>query len=137
MEKLLYEGALEKIGIILNERIKRLIAVANKMQKSIELYKSVMGNKASDDLIKQKTELMENIQNIQNSFEECREYSGNEQIKENFLKNLDQTIEKMGKDYIKVIQNLNEQALKDGISWLLNIVENARNAILKLLPSFN
>ena len=136
MEKLLYEGALEKLEIIFNERIKRFKQLANKMKKSIELYKSVMGNKVSEELLNQKRELVENIQKIENSFNECLSYSGNEKGRDEFLKNLDNVYKISGNDYITVIKNLNEHNLKVGTSWLLSIVENTRNTLLKYLPSY-
>ncbi len=136
MEKLLYEGAVEKLELIFNERIKRFIQLANKMEKSIELYKSIMRSKVSEELLNQKRELVENIQKIENSFNECLSYSGNENQRDEFLKNINNTFKKTGKDYIKVIKNLNERDLKVGTSWLLSIVENTRNTILKYLPSF-
>ena len=132
MEKLLYEGALEKIEIIFNERIKRFKQLASKMEKSIELYKSIKGNEVSNELINQKRELLENIQKIEKCFNECQSYSGDEKMKDKFLNNIDTT----NKDYINVIQNLSEHNLKVGTSWLLSIVKNTRNAILKYLPSF-
>ncbi len=136
MEKLLFEGALEKIDLIFNERIKRFTQLAKKMEKSLELYKSVMGNKTSNELINQKRELIENIQKIETSFNECLMYSGDEKKRVEFLKNIDDTYKKTGKDYINIIQNLNEYSIKVGTSWLLSIVENTRNSILKYLPSF-
>jgi len=132
MEKLLYEGALEKLDIIFNERIKRFKQLASKMEKSIELYKSIKGNEVSNELINQKRELLENIQKIEKCFNDCLSYSGDEKMKEEFLNTIDTT----NKDYINVIQNLNEHILKVGTSWLLSIVENTRNTILKYLPSF-
>ncbi len=132
MEKLLYKGALEKLDIIFNERIKRFKQLASKMEKSIELYKLIKGNEASNELINQKRELLVNIQKIEKCFNECLSYSGDEKMKEEFLINLDIT----NKDYINVIQNLDERNLKVGTSWLLSIVENTRNTILKYLPSY-
>ncbi|MHA1671475.1 MAG: UDP-N-acetylglucosamine pyrophosphorylase [Promethearchaeota archaeon] len=132
MEKLLYEGALEKIEIIFNERIKRFKQLANKMEKSIELYKSIKISEMSNGLINQKRELFENIHKIEKCFNDYLSYSGDEKMKEEFLNNMDTT----NKDYINVIQNLDEKNLKIGSSWLLSIVENTRNAILKYLPSF-
>jgi len=102
------------------------------MEKSIELYKSIKGNEVSNELINQKRELFENIQKIEKCFIECLSYSGNEKMKDEFLNNIDTT----NKDYINVIQNLDERNLKVGTSWLLSIVDNTRNAILKYLPSF-
>ncbi len=136
MEKLLYEGAVEKLEIIFNERIKRFKQLANKMEKSIELYKSIMGNKASEELKNQKKELFENIQKIENSFNECLSYSGEETKRDEFLENIDIIIKKIGIDYIKVIQNLDEHNLDVGTAWLLSIVEKTRNTILSYLPSF-
>jgi len=132
MEKLLYEGALEKLEIILNERIKRFKQLASKMEKSIELYKSIMGNKASEELIRQKRELSENIQKIENGFNECLSFSGDEKKRDEFLTNIDLT----SKDYITVIKNLDEVSLKIGTLWLLSLVEKSRNHVLKYLPSY-
>jgi D-ribose pyranose/furanose isomerase RbsD len=136
MEKMLYEGAVEKLDLIFNERIKRFKQLANKMEKSIELYRSIMGNEVSEELINQKRELFENIQKIESSFNECLAYSGDEKKRVEFLKNIDDIYKKTGKDYINVIQNLNEYSIKVGTSWLLSMVENTRNTILKYLPSF-
>ncbi len=132
MEKLLYEGALEKLEIIFNERIKRFKQLASKMEKSIELYKSIKDNEVSNDLIKQKRELFENIQEIEKGFNECLSYSGDEEMKDEFLNNIDRT----NKDFIDEIQNLSEEIKKVGTSWLLSIVENTKNVILNYLPSF-
>ncbi|NVM18342.1 MAG: hypothetical protein HWN80_11550 [Candidatus Lokiarchaeota archaeon] len=137
MEKLLYEGAVEKLDLIFNERIKRFKQLANKMEISIELYKSVMGNKAVNELIIQKREFFENIQKIESSFNECLANSGEEKKRVEFLKSINDIYKKTGKDYINVIQNLNEYSRKVGTSWLLSIVKNTRNTILNYLPSFN
>jgi len=132
IEKLLYEGAVEKLEIIFNERIKRFKQLANKMEKSIELYKSIKDIKVSEDLITQKSELFENIQEIEKGFYECLSYSGDEKMKDEFLNNIDAT----NKDFISEIQNLSEEIKKVGTSWLLSIVVNTRNVILNYLPSF-
>jgi UDP-N-acetylglucosamine/UDP-N-acetylgalactosamine diphosphorylase len=132
MEKLLYEGAVEKLELIFNERIKRFNQLVGKMEKSIELYKSIKGIEVSNDLINQKRELFENIQEIEKGFNECLSYSGDEELKAEFLNNLDLK----NKDFISEIQNLSEEIKKVGTSWLLSIVENTKNVILNYLPSF-
>jgi len=132
MQKLLYEGAVEKIEIIFNERVKRFKALANKMEKSLGLYKSVMCNKASEELINQKRELIENKQKIENSFIECLSYSGHKEKRDEFLKSINLT----NNDYINVIRNLNENNIEVGTSWLLSIIEKTRSSVLKYLPSF-
>jgi UDP-N-acetylglucosamine/UDP-N-acetylgalactosamine diphosphorylase len=132
MDKLLYEGALEKLDIIFNERIKRFKQLAGKMEKSIELYKTIKGNEVSNDLINQKRELFENIQEIEKGFNECLSYSGDEELRDEFLNNIDTT----SKDYISEIQNLSKEIKKVGTSWLLSIVANTKNVIMNYLPSF-
>jgi len=133
MDKLLYEGALEKLDVIFNERIKRFNQLADKMEKSIELYKSIKGNEVSNDLINQKRDLLENIQEIEKGFNECLSYSGDKEMKDEFLNNIDFT----NKDYINEIQNLSKKIKKVGTSWLLSIVANTKNVIMNYLPSFN
>jgi UDP-N-acetylglucosamine/UDP-N-acetylgalactosamine diphosphorylase len=132
MEKLLYEGAVEKLDIIFSERIKRFKQLALKMEKSLDLYKSIKGKDPSENLINQKIELFENIQKIEKSFNDCLSYSGDEKNRDEFVNALDNT----NKDYISVIKNLNDNIKKAGTSWLLSIVEKTRNTILKYLPSF-
>ncbi len=132
MEKLLFEGAIEKLDIIFNERIKRFKQLAAKMEKSLELYKSKKGEKTSEELINQKKELSENIQKIENGFNDCLSYSGDEKKRDELLKNISGT----SKDYISVIQNLNEDIKKTGTNWLLSIVENTRKNAMKYLTSF-
>ncbi|KKM02638.1 hypothetical protein LCGC14_1782430 [marine sediment metagenome] len=120
MEKLLYEGALEKLEIIFNERIKRFKQLA------------IKDNEVSNDLINQERELFENIQEIEKGFNDCLSYSGDEEMKNEFLNNIDIK----NKDFINEIQNLSEDIKKVGTSWLLSIVENTKNVILNYLPSF-
>ncbi|MHA2393257.1 MAG: hypothetical protein ACXAEX_15055 [Promethearchaeota archaeon] len=132
IERLLYEGAVEKIEIIFNERINRFTALAKKMEKSLTLYKSIMGDKKSEELIKQKRDLIENFQNIENSFNKCFSYTGNKEKRDEFLNCIDFT----SNDYIKAITNLNENNTKIGSSWLLSIVEKTKKTIMEYLPSY-
>jgi len=132
MEQLLYEGAVEKIDLILKERVKRFKQLAIKMEKSLEIYKSLKGKDASEKLINQKSELFENIRLIEKSFNDSLSYTGDEKKRDDFLKDLNTT----GEDYISEIKSLSRDVKKAGTSWLFSIVENARNNALKYLPSF-
>ncbi|GAG75706.1 unnamed protein product, partial [marine sediment metagenome] len=53
-------------------------------------------------------------------------------LRDEFLNNIDTT----SKDYISEIQNLSTEIKKVGTSWLLSIVTNTKNVIMKYLPSF-
>ena len=136
LDKFLYDGAIEKLEIIFNERVKRFKALANKMEKSIQLYKSVMGNQTSEKLLNQKIELLKSIQVIEDEFISCKAYLGEESLKIEFLKSIYISIQKKGKNYINVIQNLSETETKVGTSWLLTIIDHVRKSVLKYLPSY-
>ncbi|TFG07605.1 MAG: hypothetical protein EU539_04565 [Promethearchaeota archaeon] len=136
LEKLLYEGALEKLDIIYKERVKRFKALCSKMERSIKTYKSVMGTEASLELINQKKELLENMENIEDEFNASLTFSGDQKKREEFLKKIDMIIEKIGLNYIQVIKNFDENEVELGIAWLEGIVENAKIAVLRHLPSF-
>lgn len=60
-------------------------------------------------------------------------FLGTEKEEDEFLENINAT----NKEYITVIKNLNRDSLKAGTLWLLSIVEETRNTVLKHLPSFN
>ncbi|MFX1393075.1 MAG: UDP-N-acetylglucosamine pyrophosphorylase [Promethearchaeota archaeon] len=136
MEKLLFKGAVEKLELIFKERVKRFKQLAEKMEKSIELYKSVLGNNASKELINQKKELLENIHKIEEGFNECQSYTGDDTKRDDFIKIIDIIINRIGIDYIKVIKSLDEYNINVGTSWLQSIIEKTRNTILSYLPSF-
>jgi len=102
------------------------------MENSIEVYKSIKGSDVSSELINQKRELIENIQKIEKSFNDCLSYYGEEKMKDDFLTSIDMT----NRDYIDAIQNLNEESINVGISWLSGIVKYIRKAVLKHLPSY-
>ncbi|MHA2088396.1 MAG: UDP-N-acetylglucosamine pyrophosphorylase, partial [Promethearchaeota archaeon] len=84
IDRLLYEGAIDKLDIIFNERIKRFKQLANKMDKSLELYKATKGENTSEELINQKSELLENIEKIEEEFNDCLSYSGDKNKRDEF-----------------------------------------------------
>ncbi len=136
MEHILYEGALAKLDLVLNERINRFNQLATKMKQSLKQYKSIMGNEASEILIKQKNELIENYQKIENIFRAHLSYLGNEDKKKEFLIKIDNNIKKENNNYIKIIKNLDESTKNVGINWLSSIIKKIRDSALKYLSSF-
>jgi UDP-N-acetylglucosamine/UDP-N-acetylgalactosamine diphosphorylase len=136
MDQLLYKGALAKLDLVFNERIKRFNQLATKMKHSLEQYKSIMGNETSEILIKQKKELFENYQEIENIFRKYLSYPGNEVKRKVFLKKIENNIKKENNNYIKIIKNLDENTTNVGINWLSSIINKIRDSALKYLPSF-
>ncbi|MFO7794506.1 MAG: hypothetical protein ACQERB_04200 [Promethearchaeati archaeon] len=131
LDNKLFEGAMEKIEIILEERLKRFIDLANNMEQSIKLYESIMGDQASKTLLTQKKELFENIEAIENIFNEYISYRGDIEKRDEFLKRIDTNL-----DYIKAIKTLDKDSSEIGIKWLLSIINEIREKVIQNLPSF-
>lgn len=136
LEKLIYNGAIDKLDIAFNERIKRFKQLASKMDKSMEKYKSVIGNDASETLLKRKSELLQNYEEIETRFRELLSYNGEEQKKKEFLEDLNKIIEGKNESYIQTIKKLDESTRNVGIAWLSSIVRKVRDSALNFLPSF-
>jgi len=131
LEKKLYKGAIEKIEIILDERIKRFKSLSSKMKKSIDLYKSISDEQISEKLLNQKRELLENIGDIENVFNKYLTYSGKSDIRDEFLKYVD-----LSMDYVKMIKHLDKKSSEIGTAWIQSIINEIREKVLEFLPSF-
>ena len=68
MGKILYTGALEKLDLAINERIKRFRALVEKFPQSIKIYQDTMKDTTSNELINQKKELVNRWQEIEDIF---------------------------------------------------------------------
>ncbi len=135
MQQLLYEGAIEKLDLIIDERIKRLKDLANKMDNSIQLYKKLKGPNISRKLLERKKQLYENIGSIVDQLKKDTNYSGELNLRENFLKNFKNNFDEE-KNYIENIKNLDDDIKKEATNWLLEIVNKIIENAMKYLPSF-
>jgi len=135
-EKALLKGAAEKLDLAVDERIKRLGAFAKKMDKSIELYRSVMKEKASAELIAQKQELSSNWAKMEGSLDSLRTHDGDMAERDTFLSILTDAIKDNKAGYTDTIQGLSDQCKDNGTKWLQGIADRVNSALLKDLPSF-
>ncbi len=136
LARLVYEGALEKLEIAFDERLKRFRQLGEKMEYSIKAYKSIKADDASVELLKQKKELLETYEDIEQSFRNNLSYTGDEDKKNMLLKVVDNNIKEFKFNYIDVIKNLNQDTRNVGTAWLSSIVNEVRDSALKYLPSF-
>ena len=136
MEKALYEGALEKIKMIVTERIKRLKEVADKMPQSIELYKKVMKEHALQSQQQLRRELYEQWPKIEEFLKECLNKTGDPEKRDEFFDLIQQRIDEKGKDYLRVFKGPGNHITNLGTEWLQGLVDEINNEIPKLLPSF-
>jgi len=136
IEKVLYQGALEKIEMLISERIKRLKEVADKMPRSIELYKKKMEKHALQRQQDLKKELFEQWSNIEGFLTDSFKKEGNLEKRDEFLDLIQQKIDEKGKNYIEAIKGLENSGATIGTEWLQGLVDEITNQIPNIIPSF-
>ena len=135
IEKALYNGALEKIEMVISERIKRLQEVADKMPRSIELYAKMMKEhvlKRQQDL---RREIFEQWSNIEEFFTDSYKKEGNLEKRDAFFNLIQQKIDEKGKHYIEVINGLGNTGAAIGTEWLQGLVDEITHQIQNIIPS--
>ena len=136
MNRELYEGALGKLDMAIDERINRLKALAHKMPQSAKLYQKILKGKGSQELMNQKKELFDKWKEIEDILFSFRERMGETSERDAFLEMVAQGREEKGNDYIKVIQGLHKKSCAKGTSWLQGIVDEINRKVLEKIPSF-
>lgn len=136
LEKALYQGALEKIEMVISERIKRLKEVADKMPRSIDLYEKMMERPNLQRQKYLKRELFEQWPMIEGLLLESFKKEGNGEKRDAFIDLIQQKIVESGGDYVTVIKGLVNSEATLGTEWLQGIVDEINDQIPKIIPSF-
>lgn len=134
MDPALHEGALEKLDLAIEERLKRLGEVALKMPRSIEIYREINEGRVSEKTIERKQEFCDRWPDLEGAFRECLGWGGDTPKRESFQEAVEKSIGRNGKDYISVIKGLDEEESKRGTSWLQGLVDEINNQVWGLLP---
>jgi len=138
IEKALYEGALERLEMVISERIQRLKQVAEKMPHSIEIYKKAMKEKAAERQLQLRREFYEQWSTIEEFLTTCSDFTGDQDKRSKFLELIQMAIGEMGKDYIKVIkEGIGDYGATLGTEWLQGLVDEINNETETLIPSLN
>jgi bifunctional UDP-N-acetylglucosamine pyrophosphorylase/glucosamine-1-phosphate N-acetyltransferase len=138
IEKSLYEGALERLEMVISERIQRLRHVAEKMPYSIEIYKNAMKEKASERQLQLMREFYEQWSTIDELLTTFSDFTGDQEKRTKFLELIQRGIGEMGKDYIKVIkEGIGDYGATLGTEWLQGLVDEINNETETLIPSLN
>jgi hypothetical protein len=132
----LYAGAMDKLEIAIDERLKRFKDLSEKMETSIELGRDAVKKGTQEKLLKQKKELSENWPRLEETFTAGKEVSSDLKNRDSFIKVIHNRM-KNESDYIRVIQGLDRDASIMGTAWLKNIVDHVIHAALIHLPSCN
>ena len=120
----------------LDERIKRLKGLREKMPRSIKLYREALGQKSASPLLSQKEELYTSWSQIENCFNELKNVAGDIEQRDHFLEVLDPIIKESRQDYIATIKALAKETKEIGTKWLASIVTTTVARIAKYLPSY-
>lgn len=134
-EKALYNGALEKLEMVISERIHRLGQIAEKMPRSIEVYSRVMAEKASQKNIQLRREFFEHWARVEGFLRECSHVTGNQAKRDEFLELIRGTIRERGKDYIAVIKGMVDDGAALGTEWLQGVVDEINSEAAEVIPS--
>ena len=134
-QKALYHGAVEKLEMVIDERVQRLGQVAEKMPQSIEVYNGVMQEKASQKNIQCRREFCEQWDRLKSFLRECSHVTGNRAKRDECLELIQRAIRERGKDYIAVIKGMDDDGSSLGAEWLQGVVDEINSEAAEIIPS--
>ena len=132
----LQSAALEKVQLIIQERIQRLDQLFSKMPLSIQQYKDIYQMDAGAKIMLQQKELLENQNAVKDCLLSMQAYPGDTSLRGQFLSRVAHASQKHNKNYIKAIQSLDPKSKQMGSDWLQGIVDKTLSEVLEILPSF-
>jgi len=136
METALFNGAMEKIDMVVNERIKRLREVSERMPQSVKVYKEVMKEHALETQQQLRVDFHEQWPNIEGLLKNCYDKEGDLEKRDRFIELIQKGIERKGKDYIQVIRDLEGDEANLGTEWLQGLVSEINSEALSFISSF-
>ena len=132
----LLNALVDKSEMVIDERIRRLKALANKMPESIAIQKSRLKKTPPSRSMVQQTELYENMMDITSILRDMRDDKGDISIRDTFLEDLIPYLRPHQKDYIAVIKLLESKVKNNGTLWLQGIIDTTMSKVLDVIPSF-
>jgi hypothetical protein len=136
METALFNGVMEKIDMIVIERIKRLREVSERMPQSVKVYKEVMKEHALETQQQLRVDFHEQWPNIEGLLKNCYNKEGDLEKRDGFIELIQKGIERKGKDYIQVIKDLEDYEANLGTEWLQGLVSEINSEALSFISSF-
>ena len=82
----LYAGAMDKLEIAIDERLKRFRDLSDKMETSIELGRNAVKKGTQEKLLKQKKEFSENWPRLEETFTSGKEITVDLTNRDSFIK---------------------------------------------------
>jgi UDP-N-acetylglucosamine/UDP-N-acetylgalactosamine diphosphorylase len=130
----LYQGALETVDAAIVERLARFRALAEKMERSLELGERFLPEETRGELLRPQREFRERWPELMTCLTDRREEAGRKE-RDSFLTEIASVRRAQGSDYIGVIQALDPNAVSLGTAWLRRVVSTAVEQALASVPS--
>ena len=132
----LYEGAIQKLELALEERLRRFEALSEKMVLSIEIGKKILSGETKELILKQQAELLTGWKDLRACFTEEYEKRVGFDKMDAFLRVIEIKRTENGDDYIGTIQSLSRDEKTTGTAWLQAIVDDITGRAFDFLPSY-
>ena len=132
----LLSGLQRTLDRAIDERIKRLRGLREKMPHSMKLYRDAIDETTTSPLLSQKEEFYTKWPQIETCFNELKNVAGDIEHRDHFLEVIDPIIKEHGQDYIATIKALDKKTKEAGTKWLTSIVTTTVARIAKYLPSY-
>jgi UDP-N-acetylglucosamine/UDP-N-acetylgalactosamine diphosphorylase len=129
-EKELITGGTEKIEMAIDERIKRIKEVADRMPSSISIYKKNGGT--SRNTINQQNRFAEKYPAMEKAIREGIHLKGNPSLMNPFLDKIKHLAEKKT-DYLAAIKELDNEESELGTKWLQELVYDLTKRVTGIL----
>ena len=114
----LQTAVMQKLHIIIQERIQRVDHFIAKMPLSIQKYKEVYHKEKSAKIMVQQKELLEQQKTINDLLLSMRPYPGDRALRDRFLSQAMGASKDNHKNYVQTIQSLAPQTKQMGSDWL-------------------
>ncbi len=134
--EVLQTAVIEKLQLIIQERMQRFNQLIEKMPLSIQKYKDIYHMDADAKIMVQQKELHEKQEAVNSCLLSMQTYPGDTALRDPFLKQAAHASQNNDKEYIKTIQTLDPKAKQMGSNWLQGIVDKTLEEVMAILHSF-
>jgi UDP-N-acetylglucosamine/UDP-N-acetylgalactosamine diphosphorylase len=131
----LYQGALLTLDAAVAERLARFKALAEKMEKSLELGERFLQGETRGDILRQQREFRGRWPELEACLTDRQEEVAGREERDVFLAGLPSVREAQGNDYIRVIRSLDRGLSSLGTMWLQRVVDAVAERALARVPS--
>jgi len=130
----LCEGAVEKLDMVLKERLKRFKAFSENMGETVKIGKDILTGEKRESIPGTEEELFNNWSRLEECFTKGLEEAIALEKRDLFLEALNSGRE-AETGYVRTIQSLDDNALSLGTAWLQAIVDTITRKAFDIVPS--